>query len=239
MKRKLMNDLLAWKTKQHRKPLLLLGARQVGKTWLLNEFGEKHFSKVVNIRFDKNPVMRAAFEKDYDIQRLLTALQLEAGFRITAEDTLVIFDEIQTCPAALTSLKYFCEEASEYAIAAAGSLLGVAEHSGTGFPVGKVDRLYLYPMTFMEFLDATGHELYAKLIADGDWSMMETFHDKIAALLRYYYFVGGMPEAVVSYAEFGDFGMVRQIQEALLVDYSDDFEKHATKSMAASVSMVP
>ena len=238
MNREAMAKLVEWKGKAHRKPLLLLGARQVGKTWLLNEFGKNHFSKVAEIRFDKNPVMREAFEKDYDVRRLLSALQLEAGFKITPGDTLVIFDEIQACPSALTSLKYFCEDAPEYAVAGAGSLLGVAEHQGTGFPVGKVDRLYLYPMTFMEFLNATGNEQFAGLIAAGDWDMMGIFHEKIAEQLRYYYYVGGMPEAVSAYCESGDFGQVRQIQEQLLADYSDDFEKHATKSTAAKTRMI-
>ena len=187
MERYAMSKLLAWKNSPHRKPLLLLGARQVGKTWLLGEFGKRHFKKVANIKFDKNSVMRETFSKDYDISRLLSALQLEAGFKITPEDTLIIFDEIQTCPAALTSLKYFCEEAPEYAIAAAGSLLGIAEHQGTGFPVGKVNRIYLYPMTFTEFLNATGHEQFAELIASGDWDMIGTFHEKLSDFLKYYY----------------------------------------------------
>ena len=182
MERYAMNRLLAWKNSPHRKPLLLLGARQVGKTWLLNEFGKRYFKKTVNIRFDRNPVMRDTFSKDCDIPRLLTVLQLEAGFKITPEDTLIIFDEIQSCPAALTSLKYFCEDAPEYAIAAAGSLLGIAEHQGTGFPVGKVNRIYLYPMTFTEFLKATGHEQFAELITNGDWDMMKTFHEKLSDL---------------------------------------------------------
>lgn len=238
MKRTAMTKLVEWKNKARRKPLLLLGARQVGKTWLLKEFGKNHFAKVANIRFDKNPVMRETFEKDCDVRRLLAALQLEVGFKITPEDTLIIFDEIQTCPSALTSLKYFCEDAPEYAVAGAGSLLGIAEHQGTGFPVGKVDRLYLYPMTFTEFLNATGNEQFSELIASGDWDMLEIFHEKIAEQLRYYYYVGGMPEAVSAYREFGDFGQVRQIQEQLLADYSDDFEKHATKSTAAKIRMI-
>ena len=238
MDRDAMAKLAAWKDKAHRKPLLLLGARQVGKTWLLGEFGRKYFAKVANIRFDKNPVMRETFEKDCDVRRLLAALQLEVGFKITPEDTLIIFDEIQTCPSALTSLKYFCEDAPEYAIACAGSLLGVAEHQGTGFPVGKVDRLYLYPMTFMEFLNAAGNGQFAGLIADCDWDMLGIFHDKIAEQLRYYHYVGGMPEAVSAYCESGDFGQVRQIQEQLLADYSDDFEKHASKSTAAKIRMI-
>ncbi|MBO4491647.1 MAG: ATP-binding protein [Lentisphaeria bacterium] len=238
MERYAMSKLLAWKNSPHRKPLLLLGARQVGKTWLLNDFGNRHFKKVANIRFDRNSVMRETFSRDYDIPRLLSALQLEAGFKITPEDTLIIFDEIQTCPAALTSLKYFCEDAPEYAIAAAGSLLGVAEHQGTGFPVGKVNRIYLYPMTFTEFLTATGHGQFAELIAADDWDMLGTFHEKLSDLLKYYYFIGGMPEAVASYVEFHDFQQVRRIQQQLLSDYSDDFEKHVSKSTAAKIRMI-
>ena len=238
MERFAMDKLLAWKNSPHRKPLLLLGARQVGKTWLLNEFGKRHFKKIANIRFDKNPVMHEVFSKDYDVSRLLSALQLEVGFKITPEDTLIIFDEIQTCPAALTALKYFCEDAPEYAIAAAGSLLGIAEHQGTGFPVGKVNRIYLYPMTFAEFLNASGHEQFAELIAKGDWDMLGTFHDKIADLLKTYYFIGGMPEVVASFVESHDFRQVRQIQNQLLADYSDDFEKHASKAVAAKIRMI-
>lgn len=238
MERYAMNQLQVWKSSPHRKPLLLLGARQVGKTWLLNEFGKRYFKKIVNIRFDRNPVMRDAFSKDCDISRLLTVLQLEAGFKITPEDTLLIFDEIQSCPAALTSLKYFCEDAPEYAIAAAGSLLGIAEHQGTGFPVGKVNRIYLYPMTFTEFLNGTGHGQFAELIARGDWDMLKTFHEKLSDFLKYYYFIGGMPEAVASFAEFHDFQQVRQIQNQLLSDYSDDFEKHASKPTAAKIRMI-
>lgn len=238
MERTAMTKLLAWKNSPHRKPLLLLGARQVGKTWLLNEFGKRHFQKIANIRFDRNPVMREAFSKDYDIHRLLDAVQLESGFKITPNDTLIILDEIQTCPPALTALKYFCEDAPEYAIAAAGSLLGIAEHQGTGFPVGKVNRLYLYPMTFIEFLNASGHEQYTERIANGDWELLGTFHDKLAELLKYYYFIGGMPEAVASFVEFHDFQQVRQIQNQLLADYSDDFEKHASKSTAAKIRMI-
>ncbi|MBR4662544.1 MAG: ATP-binding protein [Lentisphaeria bacterium] len=238
MERFAMNKLLAWKNSPHRKPLLLLGARQVGKTWLLNEFGKRYFKKIANIRFDRNPVMRETFSRDYDIARLLSALQLETGFKITPEDTLIIFDEIQACPAALTSLKYFCEDAPEYAIAAAGSLLGIAEHQGSGFPVGKVNRIYLYPMTFTEFLNAAGHDQFAELIAADDWDMLATFHAKLSDLLKYYYFIGGMPEAVASFIEFHDFQQVRQIQNQLLSDYSDDFEKHASKSTAAKIRMI-
>jgi len=238
MERSAMSKLLVWKNSPHRKPLLLLGARQVGKTWLLNEFGKHHFRKVANIRFDRNPVMCEVFSKNYDVPRLLSALQLEAGFKITPEDTLIIFDEIQTCPAALTSLKYFCEDAPEYAIAAAGSLLGIAEHRGSGFPVGKVNRIYLYPMTFTEFLTAAGHGQFTELIAAGDWEMLGTFHEKLSDLLKYYYFIGGMPEAVASFVEFHDFQQVREIQNQLLSDYSDDFEKHVSKSTAAKIRMI-
>ena len=182
--------------------------------------------------------MRETFSRDYDIARLLSALQLETGFKITPEDTLIIFDEIQACPAALTSLKYFCEDAPEYAIAAAGSLLGIAEHQWSGFPVGKVNRIYLYPMTFTEFLNAAGHDQFAELIAADDWDMLATFHAKLSDLLKYYYFIGGMPEAVASFIEFHDFQQVRQIQNQLLSDYSDDFEKHASKSTAAKIRMI-
>ncbi len=238
MKRWLISKLQEWKDKPRRKPLLLLGARQVGKTWLMKEFGRLAYKKTAYVRFDKEPRMREAFEQDYDIKRLLTSIQLHSGTAITPEDTLIILDEIQECPSALTSLKYFCEEAREYSIIAAGSLLGLAEHTGTGFPVGKADRLMMYPMSFTEFLHASGHADYVELIRQRDWGMMKTFQDKLAELLRYYYYVGGMPEAVSAYAEEGDFQQVREIQSALLEDYRADFRKHSSESEAIRIAMV-
>lgn len=238
MKRHTMTRLIDWKNDPQRKPLLLLGARQVGKTWLMNEFGKQNFSKVAYIRFDRNERMRNVFQENDNIERLLLALQLEVGFKITPEDTLILFDEIQASPQALTSLKYFCEDAPEYAIIGAGSLLGVAEHDGTGFPVGKVDRIYLYPMTFTEFLEATGNERFAELIDRRDWQMLSAFQSNLADLLRQYYFIGGMPEAVDTFVKYQDFNRVRRVHERLLNDYRDDFGKHAPKELVPRIEMI-
>lgn len=238
MKRHTITRLVEWKNDPQRKPLLLLGARQVGKTWLMKEFGKQYFDKVAYISFDRNERMQNAFEANNNPTRLLQALQLEVGFKITPGDTLILFDEIQASPSALTSLKYFCEEAPEFAIIGAGSLLGVAEHNSTGFPVGKVDRIYLYPMSFIEFLKAAGHEQFAELIEQRDWQMLATFQNQIADLLRQYYFVGGMPEAVDTFVKFQDFNRVRRVQERLLSDYRDDFGKHAPKELVPRIEMI-
>lgn len=238
MKRDSLAQLLKWKKNPLRKPLLLLGARQVGKTWLLQEFGRRHFKKVAYISFDLNERLRASFEKDYDIPRLLEALQLNVGFKITPKDTLIIFDEIQECPRALTSLKYFCEQSREYHIVAAGSLLGLYEHSGTGFPVGKVDILHLYPMTYSEFLVATGNELYAEALERRDWRLVTDFASRYIDLLKLYYVVGGMPEAVETYVRTGDFAQVRAVQEAVLLGYQRDFSKHAPPEESPRISLI-
>lgn len=226
MERFLMNDLLAWKDSSRRKPLILNGARQVGKTWLLKEFGRLHFENVVYVNFDGNPRLAAQFEADYDIARILDALRIETHEPIVAGKTLVIFDEIQECPRALTSLKYFCENAREYHVAAAGSLLGVSLHEGTGYPVGKVNTLNLYPMSFREFLDAVGERLLRKLVDGGDFGAIQPFSEKLVSLLKTYYYVGGMPEAVVAYAESGDLEEARAVQREILFGYERDISKH-------------
>ncbi len=238
MKRDAISKLIKWKKAPGRKPLLLLGARQVGKTWLMQEFGRLHFKRVAYIRFDLNERLRASFEQDYDIPRLLEAIQLEVRFKVTPEDSLIIMDEIQECPRALTSLKYFCEEAREYHIIAAGSLLGLQEHSGTGFPVGKVDILRLYPMSFGEFLCATGHELYAEALDKQNLRLITDFADKYSYLLKLYYIIGGMPEAVNAYLEDGDFARVREIQQTILLGYSHDFSKHAPPEQTPLISLL-
>lgn len=238
MQRFAMNKLVEWKENPRRKPLLLLGARQVGKTWLMNEFGKTCFKNIAYLRFDKNKPMHAVFERDCDIQRILLALQVQAGFPIDAKETLIVFDEVQACPAALTSLKYFCEDAREYHLIAAGSLLGVSDQHGTGFPVGKVDRMFLYPMTFAEFLNATGNEQLLQLIKKRDWQMIHDFEEKFADLLRYYYFVGGMPEAVDTFATYRDFTKVRAIHKALLADYLADFGKHAPVELKPKIEKI-
>lgn len=238
MERWSLEKLKNWKEHPHRKPMLLLGARQVGKTWLMREFGAKYYKNVVYVRFDKEPLMKASFEKDYRITRLLRDLQLHGDVDIVPGETLILLDEIQECPSAITSLKYFCEEAPEQHIIAAGSLLGVAEHKGTGFPVGKVDRMYLGPMSFTEFLQATGNGRYVQILREKDWETMGRFHERLAEQLRYYYYVGGMPEVVARYVSSGSFKEVRELQLRLLADYHDDFSKHATAAETHLISQI-
>lgn len=232
MDRTLMAKLIAWKDKPRRKPLILNGARQVGKTWLLKEFGRTRFSNVAYINLDHNAVMREQFELGYDIPRLISAFQFETSEHIAEGETLIILDEIQECPRALTSLKYFCEEAPGYAIAAAGSLLGITIHDGTGYPVGKVETLDLHPMGFTEFLLATGNGNLAKLIAIDDPVMIDSFSSKLIPLLRQYYYVGGMPEAVAAFLERGMLEDAREVQNDILRGYERDISKHLSRTEA-------
>ena len=227
-----MAKLIAWKDKPRRKPLILNGARQVGKTWLLKEFGRTRFSNVAYINLDHNAVMQEQFELGYDIPRLISAFQFETGEHIAEGETLIILDEIQECPRALTSLKYFYEEAPGYAIAAAGSLLGITIHDGTGYPVGKVETLDLFPMGFTEFLLATGNGNLAKLIAIDDPVMIDSFSSKLIPLLRQYYYVGGMPEAVAAFLERGMLEDAREVQNDILRGYERDISKHLSRTEA-------
>ncbi|MBR3316719.1 MAG: AAA family ATPase [Atopobiaceae bacterium] len=198
-----MSKLNDWKQSPRRKPLILNGARQVGKTWLLNEFGATRFENVAYVNFDGNPAMASVFEAGYDIPRLLTNIQAGTGTRIVEGETLVILDEVQECPKALTSLKYFCEDAPGLHVSAAGSLLGLAVHQGTGFPVGKVNTLDLHPLTFREFMDAMGNGMLRELVDEGDPISVNSFASRLVPLLRQYCFVGGMPEAVSAFVESG------------------------------------
>ena len=226
MERTLMQRLIAWKDSPRRKPLILSGARQVGKTWLLKEFGAAQFESVAYISFDNDSLARSYFEPDFDIARIIASLSLQLDMDIKPDRTLIILDEIQTCPKALTALKYFSENAPEYAVAAAGSLLGLLAHEGTGFPVGKVTTLELYPLSFREFLSATGNQRFAELVHSGDAALLNPFGGRLAELLKRYYVVGGMPAVVADYAERQDFGAVRELQDQILDDYSRDFAKH-------------
>jgi len=237
MKRTAIAQLTAWKNSQNRKPLVIRGARQVGKTWLMKEFGKQEFTNFVYINIDSNPDMANLFEGSLQISRLIAGLQIYSGQKITT-DTLLIFDEIQEVPRALSSLKYFCEETPEYAVIAAGSLLGVAMHKGTSFPVGKVDFLDLYPLSFTEFLNATGNENLADLLQSGDWQLITTFKNKYIELLRYYYFIGGMPEAVQTYIDENDFNAVRKVQQNILTAYEQDFSKHAPNEIVPRLRML-
>ena len=238
MKRFAMEKLIAWKNSKYRKPMIIRGARQVGKTWLMKEFGKQEFEKVAYINFDQNTRMRGIFEGDLNIERLILALSAETGVSINAEDTLIIFDEVQEVPRALTSLKYFNENAPEYAIVAAGSLLGVALHQGTSFPVGKVDFLDLYPLNYKEFLCALGEERFANLLDSDDISMITAFKEKYIDRLKEYYFIGGMPEVVNDFVWNKDFNRVREIQNSLLNYYQQDFSKHAPNMLVPRLNMV-
>lgn len=238
MERHLLHELKRWKDSPHRKPLILKGARQVGKTWLMREFGKRYYQKVAYVNFDNNPRMQQVFTEDFSIDRLLLAINAETGVAITPEDTLIIFDEIQEAPNAIASLKYFCEEAASYHIVAAGSLLGVAIHGGDSFPVGKVNTLRVYPMTFVEFLHAVGEDGLATLLEQGDWKLIDTFQDKFTAWLKNYYYVGGMPEAVKIFAETRDYQSVRRMQSELTEMYEADFGKHVDARELPRVRMV-
>lgn len=238
MERTLMRDLMEWKRKPNRKPLIINGARQVGKTWLIKEFGTRAFEKVAYINMDNNATMTRLFESDYDIKRLIVGLQLESGTSIEPDTTLVVFDEVQENPKALTSLKYFCENAPEYAIVAAGSLLGISLHQGASFPVGKVETLDLYPLSFEEFVRAQAGESMADLLVNGDLDLATAFKPKLVSLLKSYYFVGGMPEAVVTFGAQSDYAAARLVQRRIIADYERDFSKHLDAREAEKVFAV-
>ena len=226
MERFLMDDLVGWKNSARRKPLVLNGARQVGKTWLLMEFGARHFESVAYVNLDNNLGLASQFDVGYDLPRILLMIQAESGQRVIPGKTLVVLDEVQECPKALTSLKYFCENAPELAVAAAGSLLGITFHEGTGYPVGKVDMLDLHPLSFREFLDATGNPMLREVVDSGDKQLLGSLVAKFRELLKQYYFVGGMPEAVATFVESADLSAVRAVQEGVLFGYERDISKH-------------
>ena len=226
MQRHILAKLKTWYEKSTRKPLVIQGARQVGKTWLMKHFGEQHFAKVAYINFDNNERMKVLFEGDFDVHRLLLGLQIESGVDIEPENTLLIFDEIQEVPKALSSLKYFYENMPQLSILSAGSLLGSAIHQGLSFPVGKVEFLALYPMDFIEFLWAMGDDKLVKLLQSQDWGLITAMKSKYIERLRQYYFVGGMPEAVKTFVDGQNFEAVRYVQNNLLLAYEYDFSKY-------------
>ncbi|MDD3927798.1 MAG: ATP-binding protein [bacterium] len=238
MLRRAMDDLVKWKESKDRKPLIIRGARQVGKTWLMREFGRIHYKNYAYINFDNNERMESLFSGNLDIERIITALQIETGVSIEAGNTLIVFDEVQEVPKALTSLKYFCENAPEHHIIAAGSLLGVALHPGTSFPVGKAGFMDLYPLDFMEFMLAMGQDDLLKILEDKDFALITSFKGKYIDLLKQYYYVGGMPEAVASFANSSDYGTVRDIQRRLLTAYEQDFSKHAPNETVPRIRML-
>ena len=238
MYRNAMEKLNRWKQKQNKKPLIIRGARQVGKTWLMQEFGKTAYEKTVYINFDNNPQMRELFSADMRIERIITGLELYTGHKINAANTLLIFDEVQEVPKALSSLKYFNETAPQYQIICAGSLLGVALHQGTSFPVGKVEFMDLYPLSFNEFMLAMGKDQFVDLLEKGDFEMATTFKQDYIDLLKHYYYVGGMPEVVQNFADNRDFNEVREIQGRILAAYEQDFSKHAPNEVVPRIRML-
>jgi len=236
VKRIIYKDLLAWKNSHGRKPLLLQGARQVGKTWLMQEFGKNEYKNAVYVNFEEAKTVSAYFDGDISPPNIIKSLETYYDTNISPTDTLIIFDEIQESERALNSLKYFYEKAPQYHIIAAGSFLGVATHGS--FPVGKVDRLILYPMSFFEFLQGIGENRYFQHIENKDFGLIRTMANDYERLLKTYYLVGGMPKAVASYSERGDIREVRTIQKAILEDYHDDFSKHITPPNTPKVSMI-
>lgn len=237
MKRLLYSDLLKWKESDSRKPLILNGARQVGKTWLLREFGGREYESVAYINCQRSEDLQPVFS-DFDTARIIRALSAYTGITIQPGKTLIILDEIQEFPRALTALKYFCEDAPDYHIAVAGSLLGLSLHGGVSYPVGKVETLNLYPMTFAEFVLAAGNRLLFDTIRDADYPVINAAAGPLTELLRQYYYTGGMPEAVLMYLDSGDWHRVRAVQKQILQDYERDFSKHTENREAQRIRMV-
>lgn len=237
MERSIYSSLKKWKESPTRKPLILQGARQVGKTYILKEFGAREYSEVVYINCDDNNDMQNMFV-DYDVDRIIRSMSAISGISIKPSTTLLILDEIQEVERGLASLKYFCEKAPEYHVAVAGSLLGITLHEGTSFPVGKVDMLYLYPMDFEEFLLAMGKEQLVELLRSNSWTALTPLRGMLTELLRQYYFVGGMPEAVKAYVERGDIWEVRSIHSKIIDAYRNDMSKHAPKQQVQRINMV-
>lgn len=238
MKRAKMSDLITWKNSASRKPLLLRGARQVGKTWLMKEFAGRQYAQTVYINFEKSKHLKSLFTDDFNIKRIIIALQAETGITINADNTLLIFDEIQAVPEAITSLKYFNEDAPEFHIVAAGSLLGLALHSDISFPVGKITFMDLYPLSYLEFLTAMGENSLVEILRSSDWKLITAYKSKYIEHLRHYYYVGGMPEAVLRFSENSNFSDVRAIQKQILDAYEHDFSKHAPANIVPRIRMV-
>lgn len=237
MQRKEYTNLLKWKNSKNRKPLIIRGARQVGKTWLMKEFGKKAYKQYMYVNLETHKHLKHVFEQ-YDINLIIDALQIETSIRFDAENTLIILDEIQEIPEALNSLKYFYENAPHYHVITAGSLLGVALHKNTSFPVGKVDFLNLYPLNFKEFLHALNENALIDLIDDANWGLIKTFKNKYIEKLKQYYFVGGMPEAVIEFSNNKDYKSVREIQNNILSAYEQDFSKHAPTAIIPRIRMI-
>ncbi|MBN2778545.1 MAG: ATP-binding protein [Bacteroidales bacterium] len=238
MKREALNNLIKWKNSSTRKPLIVRGARQVGKTWLLKKFGKTQYDKFVYVNFEATPSLKELFKADLNVERIVSVLEIHSGIKITPDDTLIIFDEIQEAPSGLTSLKYFCEDAPEFHIVAAGSLLGLSMPNKSSFPVGKVDFLDLNPMSFLEFLTALGKEKLSDAIRNQSWAIIDIFHEELIMYLKTYYYVGGMPEVVQNYIDNKDLEDVRLIQQRILNAYEADFSIHAPVETVPRIRMV-
>lgn len=237
MKRTAIKDLYQWKESNNRKPLIMLGARQVGKTWLMQEFAKEAYSKSAYVNFEDNEMLKDLFAHDFDITRIVNSIQWSTGVSID-ENTLIILDEIQEAHRGITALKYLAEKAPQYHVIAAGSLLGISMHQNDSFPVGKVDFMHLYPLSFFEFMDAIGESSMTELLISKDWPMITMFRNKFEERLRQYYFVGGMPEAVNSFVKEGNPLKVRNIQKAIIESYERDFSKHAPAIEVPCIRMV-
>ena len=238
MNRQIYNELKRWKTSQDRKPLVLLGARQVGKTWIMRHFGTHEYESVAYINCDDEPRAKELFTLDYDMDRILLSIQVITGVKVLPGKTLVIFDEIQELERGLHSLKYFYEKSPQYHVMVAGSLLGITLGRGESFPVGKVDMLHMYPMNFSEFLDAMGKTGLITLIHSKEWQVIELMRDKFEYLLRQYYYVGGMPKVVSKYVSNGDLAEVRKEQMAIVDAYRRDISKHTTNRESMRIGQV-
>ncbi|MDR1983967.1 MAG: ATP-binding protein [Prevotellaceae bacterium] len=238
MYRTKIEELKAWKQQPDRKPLIVQGARQVGKTWLIKELGRTEFQKMAYVNFEYAVELQNLFLQDLNITRIISLLGAFSGIKITPEDTLIVFDEIQSAEKGLTSLKYFCENAPEYHVIASDSLLGMNLHNKVSFPVGKVNFLYLYPMNFYEFLLALHENGLAEILRTKQWDILGVFTNKFKEYLRYYFYIGGMPEAVQAFANNRDWRMVRRIQHELLKTYENDFSKHAPYDVVPRINMI-
>lgn len=238
MNRDIFKQLEQWKSSSDRKPLILSGARQVGKTWAMKEFGKRYFKNVAYINFDNNSSLKNVFEGDINTSRIILALSAHTGISIKPDETLIIFDEVQEVPRALSCLKYFCEDAPEYAIIAAGSQMGVALHQGTNFPVGKVSLMNLYPLSFLEYLQAVENEQIVSILQSDDWKMICSLKTTFIQRMKEYFYVGGMPQAVQSFIDEQDWNKVRDIQNTLLKVYEQDFSKYAKPELCTRLNQV-
>lgn len=238
MKRYAIDILVKWKESPRRKPMIIEGARQVGKTWLVKEFAATHYKNIAYVNFEEQTFLRSLFLTDYDTDRILNAISAATHVNIIPGETLIFFDEIQETDNGVAALKYFNENAGEQHVIAAGSLLGIELHRHTSFPVGKVQFMTLYPMSFFEFLDAIGEDRLTEIIRNKDWTTVNTFAPKLSEYLKQYYYVGGMPEAVLAFSEDHDWEEVRDIQNEILKSYDYDFSKHAPADVVPRIRML-